>query len=148
MIAAKIMNPRRKCMELHNYRRYLSRYKGMRLIGKESQRRDLAKAVLAFDTWIKKKIDNTNGPAGDPPKDLIELNFKTSYQVSREIGQMIGYSIYKKVMLNDLPISKLRRLFTKKTRTSSALWNEILFLYNSTLPGQSAAKAKAASKNT
>ena len=120
----------------------------MRLIGKESQRRDLAKAVLAFDTWIKKKIDNVNGLAGDPPKDLIELNFKTSYQVSREIGQMIGYSIYKKVMLNDLPINKLRRLFTKKTRTSSALWNEILFLYNSTLPAQVVAKSKAATNNT
>lgn len=147
MIAAKIMNPRRKCMELHNYKRFLSRYKGIRLIGKESLRRDLAKAVLAFDTWIKKKIESTTGTAGDPPKDLIELNFKTSYQVSREIGQMIGYSIYKKVMLNDLPVSQLRRLFTKKTRTSSALWNEILYLYNSTLPGQTPGKSKSLPKS-
>lgn len=134
MIASKIMNPRRKCMEMHNYRRYRSRYKGMRLIGRENERREMAKGVLAFDVWIKKKIETGNRASCDPPRELVALNFRTSYMLSREIGQMLGYAIYKKVMLNDLPVGGLRRLFSKPTKSSNALWNEIIQMYKSTLP--------------
>jgi uncharacterized iron-regulated protein len=133
MIAAKIMNPRRKCMELHNYKRYRSRYKGMRLIGRENERRELAKAVLTFDTWIRKKITAENTAICDPPKDLLEMNFRMSYQLSREIGQMLGYAIYKKVMLNTLPASRLRRLFIKPTRTPNSLWAEVVNFYQAAM---------------
>lgn len=135
MIASKIMNPRRKCMELHNYKRYRSRYKGVRLIGPENRRRELAKAVLSFDTWIRKKIESGTKDICDPPKDLLEMDFRTSYQLSREIGQMLGYAIYKKVMLNTVPPSRMRRIFTKPTKTPASLWAEIQNFYQLAMPG-------------
>jgi uncharacterized iron-regulated protein len=129
MIASKILNPRRKCMELHDFRRFVRRNKGHRLTGQASERRETAHGVLEFDRWITARLEDTYPLYAPPPKAVVLRDRGSNYGISRAIGQMLGYAIYKKVMANKQPTARLRRLFRKKSQAPEAVWREVGDLY-------------------
>lgn len=131
MIASKILNPRRKCSELHHYRQFLKRQKGKKLTGPAALRTKTAEAVLRFDKWLGGRIAGRDDapPYAVPQKALVELDRKTNYELSREIGQMLGFNLYKKVIANKEPASTIRRLFKRQINDADVLWTEIVDLY-------------------
>jgi uncharacterized iron-regulated protein len=127
MLASKILNPRRKCMELHHHKQYIRRFKGQRLTGAAHARRHVANAVLKFDRWIEDRLQDATPPL--LPRTLVIADNRVNYEISREIGQMLGATIYKKVIANKLPSSRLPRLFKKRLPHDVALWKEVTALY-------------------
>ncbi|TWW09911.1 hypothetical protein E3A20_09580 [Planctomyces bekefii] len=137
MIASKILNPRRKCMELHHFRQIVKRHKGQRLTGQAGSRRKIAQGVLAFDSWWHDLPDGLSPRSRKvllravpvPPKELLRLDRNSNYELSRAIGQMLGLSLYKKVIANKEPPARLRRLFKSKSHTERAAWDQVEGLY-------------------
>lgn len=128
MVASKILNPRRKCMELHHFRQFVRRHKGRRLTGPASRRRTVANGVLNFDRWMQDQLDSSGAPP-TAPKSLVLLDRSSHYELSREIGQMLGFALYKKVIANKEPSSRLRRVFKTKAPTPAHVWREVVGLY-------------------
>ncbi len=132
MIASKILNPRRKCMELHNFRQLVRRVGGTTGSGAASDgKRQLARGVLRFDRWMELRLANPSaaGVAAAPPPALLRLDKERDYELSRAIGQMLGFNLYKKVIANKEPPSRIRRTFRKALPGYEALWSEIAGLY-------------------
>lgn len=131
MIASKILNPRRKCMELHHFRQFIKRQKGKKLTGAMAERTKRAEAVLRFDKWLGARVAGRDDapPFAEPQKSLVELDRKTNYELSREIGQMLGFNLYKKVIANKEPASTIRRFFKKQINDTDVLWDELTSLY-------------------
>lgn len=131
MIASKILNPRRKCMELHHWKQFLKRYKGRRLTGLAAQRRTTATAIIAYDAWFQDRVEK--GVAGDAfgplPRGILIKDRQANYEVSREVGQILGFNLYKKVLANKLPHTRLRRLYKKKLLSGEAIRGEVRTLH-------------------
>jgi uncharacterized iron-regulated protein len=128
MVASKILNPRRKCSELHHYRQFLKRHKNRQLTGLAQTRRQVAAAILKFDDWFRGLA--TDAPFTAPPRGIVTLDKKSNYGISRELGQMLGFTLYKKVITGKTPASRLPRLFKKKLKGNDSLWTELQALYN------------------
>lgn len=128
-IASKILNPRRKCLELHHHRQFLKKTRGQRLTGAALQRRQVANAVMKFDKWMELHDGEMTPPALLAPHGAAAADRRTNFEISREFGQMLGASLYKKVLANKVPHHRLKRLFTKKLNTDLALWREVATLY-------------------
>ncbi len=131
MIASKILNPRRKCMELHHFRQFIKRQKGKKLRGPAELKNKTAEAVLRFDKWLTTRLEGRDDvpPFALPQKALVELDRKTNYELSRDIGQMLGFNLYKKVIANKEPASTIRRLFKRQINDTDVLWAEVVDLY-------------------
>lgn len=131
MVASKILNPRRKCMEIHHWRQFHRRHKGQRLTGNASRRRIVANAVLLHDQWFRDKVSKL----GDQeiftvmPRGILLKDRQLNYEISREIGQILGHNFYKKVLANKIPHHRIRRLFKKRLLSSSAVRSEVLILH-------------------
>jgi len=129
MIASKILNPRRKCLELHHHKQIARRYKGQRLTGAASSKREIASAVMKFDKWIVARLLDADDGSPEAPRGLVILDRRSHYQLSREIGQMLGFGLYKKVIAGKVPAARMKRLFKKKAQTPGTAWAEICGLY-------------------
>lgn len=129
MVASKILNPRRKCMELHHHRQFLRRFKGRKVTGASLERRQVATAVLSFDRWFEQRLADTHPPANFLTRAPIAVDRRTDFQVSREIGQMLGAALYKKLIANKVPPQRLARLFRSRLRSEVSLWRELTSLY-------------------
>ena len=129
MIASKILNPRRKCLELHHHRQFAKKFRGQRLSGASLQRRQITNAILSFDKWMEPRMADQEPPGGMVPRATIIADHRANYEISREIGQMIGASLYKKVLANKIPHQRLKRLFTRKLSNDHVLWREVASLY-------------------
>ncbi len=128
MIASKILNPSRQCMELHHFRQNLMRHKRLGDSPLDSKAQ-LATAVLRFDLWMGSKLHDETVKMPSPQARVLQLDQDLDYAVSRAIGQMLGYSLYKKVVAHKVPSPRIRRLFKKKIAHSDVLWREISALY-------------------
>lgn len=135
MIASKILNPRRKCRELHHFRQFLRRHRGQRLTDQASRRRTTANGVLKFDRWIREQLEakGADGEAVTVHKAFVLLDRSSHFELSRELGQMLGFALYKKVIANKEPAIRLRRLFKAKVGSSTAAWKEVAELYETML---------------
>ena len=129
MVASKILNPRRKCRELHHYRQLVRpAVKGRP--GATADKRQTASAILRFDRWLTLRLAGEEPDAVvAPPRPIIQLDHETNFEVSRCIGQMLGVALYKKVIANKQPASKIRRLFKRQIGEPAALWAEVHQLY-------------------
>ena len=128
MIASKILNPSRQCMELHHFRQVLLRTKKAQDLPADSKMQ-LATAVLRFDLWIGSKLHEETLKMPAPQAMVLQLDQDLDYAVSRSIGQMLGYSLCKKVIVHKVPSARIRRLFKKKIGNGDILWREISALY-------------------
>jgi hypothetical protein len=134
MAASKILNPSRKCLELHHHRLALRRLKGRRLQGSAAEKRAAAAAVVKFDQWIQAKLTEGTRELPQPPRGLVIADRRTNYGISREIGQMLGNVLYKRIISDRVPATRLRRIFSRKVGTGNAVWAEVAALYRLLIP--------------
>lgn len=111
-IANKILNPR---MPLHDRRMleaYLSSSRNRRLIGQMRQRRNLAKATIAMQTWIEKKWLS---PAASIkrlprlPNKYALLDSSTAHELARSLAQVIAEPICSGLVKGKIDISDVKK---------------------------------------
>ena len=130
MMASKILNPRRKCMELHHYRQLARRQRGLRRSPDADLRARTNTGVLRFDRWMELILAKNSNKLEPIPRTLLQLDTDTDYNFSRAIGQMLGFVLYKKVLANKVSTTRVKRLFKKNHANGLSVWREVLWLYS------------------
>ncbi len=125
MIASKILNPRRKCLELHHFRTLLRRQTPLR----RSAHARVAAGVLRFDAWVHFQIAADIGQFTQPPVGIIRADLRHNFEISRMVGQMLGFNLYKKMVANKVPSDRIRRLVSKKMSSPDDVWRELRNLF-------------------
>ena len=134
LISSKILNPRRQCLELHHFRRLIRRDLNRSGKAAKTPKLRIAHAVLRFDRWMSLRLAAANPAYAAAPRGVIQLDQETDYEVSRAIGQLLGLTLYKKVIANKEPTSRLRRLFRHRGESPDKLMGEIAALYRLVSP--------------
>ncbi len=129
MISSKIFNPRRKCMTLYHYKRFISFNQKKRLIGFMRTKRETARAVLKHHEWMTKQDPGHLPRSQNMLASVYKLDHLTDYEISRSIGMMIGFFLYTKVMSNKIPSTTLKSIFQNKIKAPEELWSLIVDLY-------------------
>lgn len=129
VIASKVLNPKRKSMELYHWRLLLKRLKGKRLAGKLARQRTIATGILQFERWLHEINSQDPNLPLVAPRALLIRDLQLDYELSREIGQVLGYSFYKKVLANKVATAKLRRFFRRKLNSDTAFRSAFAELY-------------------
>jgi uncharacterized iron-regulated protein len=135
MIASKVLNPRRKCLELRHYRQLLKRAKADAHRPAANLRLETVEALVKFDQWMRGRIGGADVPPpfASVPKSFLEADEATAYELSREIGKLLGYSLYKQVLASKEPPTRIKRLFRRKIDGAPAAWHEVAGLYKMVL---------------
>ncbi len=118
VVAAKILNPRRKGSDLWDYRKLLQQTKGKRLIGSAQLKREATRWLFRFLEKVEK-----NGSERLSTKWLQTIahwDDQSFYEISRVIGEVIGQEIYRAVLRQKIPADALRDLFTTISSESAA----------------------------
>jgi uncharacterized iron-regulated protein len=122
MVASKIFNPRRKCMTIFDYQRFLKFNRGKRLQGTMRSKRETAQAVIHHHQWLQSQ-------SGDLPPRNMQANFIISrqdlaldFEISRAFGLMMGFYLYSKVISNQYPSDRLKDLFSTSFHSFSEVW--------------------------
>ncbi|MEN9835634.1 MAG: hypothetical protein RL011_1827 [Pseudomonadota bacterium] len=130
MLASKILNPRRKCMELHHYRQLARRQRGIKVNHRSDMRARSTNGILRFDRWMELALAKDSKVVTPIPRSLLQLDADSDYHFSRAIGQMLGFALYKKVIANKITTVQVKRFFRRNHSSTQALWNDIVWLYN------------------
>jgi Haem-binding uptake, Tiki superfamily, ChaN len=130
MVASKILNPRRKCMELHHYRQMARRQRGRHRGSRTDLRARTTHGILRFDRWMELILAKEQHPYSAVPRSLIQLDADTDYHYSRAIGQMLGFALYKKVIANKVTTTRVKRLFRKNHHSVDSIWSDVVWLYS------------------
>lgn len=127
-LASKILNPRRKCMGIVEYRTFLEENEGRRLLGSLQVRRDVARAVLKHHEWIEGRIQSDKSLARFP-KSLIKSDRMMNYEISHAIGQLLAIGLYTKVMTGQVPPEQFSHTFSERLWNLDLLWERLSTLY-------------------
>jgi uncharacterized iron-regulated protein len=118
-IACKILNPR---ISLHTRKAiedYIGATKGKHIGGQRKQRRDIARSTLRFMDWLEDEIA-TNGVNRNAikhiPSDIIQMDLRSSHEVSRHLSQVAASSIYKGMIAGKLDPIDLGKWYSKRCR--------------------------------
>lgn len=130
MLSSKILNPKRKFLEMKDYRKIATYNKSKGKTVAARNQIELASAILNFDRWIRSfnhKISLKNNIS--IPLDLLVTEQASNYGLSRCIGQIIALKLYKNIISMSMSHAKLKRLFTRKMKTNTLVYREIVNLY-------------------
>lgn len=131
MVGSKILNPRRKCWELHDAARFLKRHRGERLQGAAEIRRQVARATLAFEAWMARRLARKTNPSFVTPLEtFLHVDESSHYALTRHLGQLLGINIYRQVITNKERPLRIRRLFKHRMEAPAATWNEVSELFH------------------
>lgn len=129
MLASKILNPRRKFLDLRDYKRILTQRRSLQKTTIGRNRIELADAVLRFDRWIKEIAHNkTISYKITIPFDILIVEQTHNYGLSRSIGQILAMKLYRNMVLGHPPIG-IRKIFTKRIQSKVATLKEIVCMY-------------------
>ena len=98
MVASMILNPRRKAASLDVLRLYLRKSQGKRLIGHARDKRTTYREVLFFYQWIEKKLAAKEYRLVRPPRSIFAKDEVLYFEISRTLGEMLGFMVYSKVI--------------------------------------------------
>jgi hypothetical protein len=130
MVSSKILNPKRKFLDIRDYRRILVQNRsGIKTTVARNQI-ELANAILNFDRWIQSlnpKLTSKDIPT--IPLEILVIEQASSYHLSRSLGQIIAIKIYKNIISMSISNTKLKRLFTRKIGTNAMALRELVTLY-------------------
>jgi hypothetical protein len=130
MVGSKILNPRRKCWEISDAARFVKRHKGERLEGAAETRRRVARAAITFHTWMGRRLARKSNPHFVTPlESFLDIDESSHYALSRHLGQILGINIYRRVINNQEPPARIRRLFKRPTNNPAAARKEVLELF-------------------
>ncbi|MGE0174433.1 MAG: ChaN family lipoprotein [Oligoflexales bacterium] len=108
-IASKILNPRRKGTDLETFKNFVKVSSRKRLIGRAKLRREAAKCIVEFHDWMHHQTNG--GKRLTLPKKFLEIDTKSHFEVSRDLGQILGYQLYNGVLGQRIPANAMSELF-------------------------------------
>jgi hypothetical protein len=111
MIASKILNPKRKGLDIWYYQKLLEQLFKKRLVGHAKTRRDTARAIIKIHEWITKR-NRGQVHLGRFPSSLFKMDDTCYHEITRSIGHILGFSLYSRVMGHSASTEDLRRIFS------------------------------------
>lgn len=130
MIASKILNPRRQGTDIWSFRYFLNQNRGKRLVGHAKVKRDAAYSVIRFHQWISLKLMRDKSGYSLPPKEIIKKDQDLCYEISKSLGDMLGYTLYSRVMGHSAPPGILKKVFFTYKASRKSLIDTFYELYN------------------
>ena len=130
MIATKILNPRRKGTDIWYFRRFLGTNKKQNLQGHAQNLWMSAKAVIKIHEYLQRQYENNNKLT--LPKSIVTEDTKLAYDISRSYGQLLGHTLYSRVMGQSAPADAMRLLFTFQENT--CFQSQFSMIYRATNP--------------
>lgn len=128
MIAAKILNPRRKCLSLFHFKKFLDNNYKKKLHGHPHDVRMAASLILKHHEWVESIIKKHESKFNAHSKKIYELDLELNYEISRSVGALLGCAVYSKVMTNKLDANDLKEVFDTSLQSFDDVWN--LFIKN------------------
>lgn len=124
MVASKILNPRRKGPDIWSVRRFVHDSRKKRLVGRAHTKRETAKAVLAFHEWVAEGHVTRDKADRHIPRAILHADHLGYEDVSRSLGNVLGFTLYARVMSNQVQPDVMRRLFKASRKASKQdLWD-------------------------
>lgn len=113
MVSTKILNPRKKSKDLWYFIRYLYKNRGKKLKGYANLKRETARKILLFHNrlsiyYAKGKIDKFK-----IPETVILSDKDFHYEISKSIGQVLGYTLYSRYVGQTISLQPLINLLNK-----------------------------------
>jgi uncharacterized iron-regulated protein len=109
-IASKVLNPRRKGPDLESFKKFVKASSKKRLIGRAKLKRDAAKSIIEFHDWMAKQ--SGHGKRLSLPKKFLEIDTQSHFEVSRDLGAILGYRLYNGVLGQKVPANTMSELFS------------------------------------
>ncbi len=112
-IGSKIINYKRKCDTIADYREFLRRYKGVRLSSHLRTFREVAKRMIAHDEMEKKvcALGDFSLFAKKLPSSFYKGEERVVLRFARALGHLIGEKVYLALMEGALRKEDVSRLF-------------------------------------
>jgi hypothetical protein len=130
MLASKILNPRRKFLELKDYKRILKQRRPLQKTTIGRNRIELAEAVIKFDRWIKEASQkHLSSKKISIPFEILIVEQTHNYGLSRCIGQIIAIKLYRNMVGLSHPPHVIRKIFTKRISSKVSALKEIIYMY-------------------
>lgn len=92
LLASKVLNPRRRCLDKRQYESLLTQLKRRRLIGYQKKFRE----SLRILTRLLNRIERGTGT--HLHYTMIDYDLENHMEISTRLGQVIGYETYRKIM--------------------------------------------------
>ncbi|MFW7380108.1 MAG: ChaN family lipoprotein [Oligoflexus sp.] len=92
VLASKVLNPRRRCLDKKQYETFMSQLSRRRLIGYQKKMRESIRMLVRLLERIEQ------GSRGDLHYKMIEYDLENQMEISIRLGQVIGYETYRKIM--------------------------------------------------
>ena len=111
MIAGKILNPRRKGPTVQGMKQFFKNVDGQRLSGPMKIRRDTSRQILQIHQWATAfhKFEAERYA----PSLLYKMDEKKNFEISRNLGLILGQCLYEKNLAEQLPKGMLHDFFSK-----------------------------------
>lgn len=108
-IGSKIINYKRKCDFIDDYKKMLRLFKGRRALGRIKDQREMSRLVLLHHQCEQAQV--SGGKRDRRWRTLYTQPPRILYGITQAVGQMLGERLYQAVIDNHIDKTTLRRLF-------------------------------------
>jgi len=128
MFASKVINPRRKAYDVGFYKGYLQRMQGRKLQGFAHQRKKTVTAIMRHDQWLRRILTEGRSIGKGLPA-LYDLDKQLHFEVSRAVGNLVGYRLYLKFIQRDLASDIIADLYQRDLSESEVVFEQFKKIY-------------------
>jgi len=132
MIASKILNPRRKGLDIWQFKRFVAASARKRLIGHAKMKRESAKKLIVFHEWFSMRCLRDKS-LKVPLLSVVQADFSYNFEVSCSMGRIIGYTLYTKVMRQAIHRDFVRDVFWQGFANKSDLTERFIMIYQTVM---------------
>ncbi|MEZ4741516.1 MAG: ChaN family lipoprotein [Bdellovibrionota bacterium] len=125
MLGSKMLNPKRKCLTLNEFRKYIKNNHRKRLSGHLKMIRCAYREIIRYHDWMAAKTFDYDGSECFVPRKICESDIECNFEISRAIGLDLGYQLYALVMSNKTSDTWIRKVFQNEISNHTDVW-EIL----------------------
>lgn len=129
IVAAKILNPRKRGKDIWYFQHFVKQNRRKKLLGHAKMKRDAAYALLKFHHWISLKIDKKLYSVKSIPEPIVKKDIVLHYEISKDIGEMLGYTLYARVMGHSAPFKIIKQLFLPFGTSKPTMISEFILFY-------------------
>ena len=122
MAASKMLNPKRKCLNIAHFEQFLELNRNKKLANHLRTKRDCFRVCLKFQSWMSERIADASGKYSRFPQSIWQADCQLNYEISRAIGLLLGYHLYSGVMSNKIPGTWIKSLFSQPIESFSEIW--------------------------
>jgi hypothetical protein len=109
--ATKILNPQRKGKDIYFYKDLAKSMSRKRLSGATQKRRDIIRLIIRCHESISKMCARMRPAARASLNPLYKQDVLSHYEISKTIGEVLGYTLCHRALSGSVPADLVARLF-------------------------------------